>query len=662
MRLSVVLALRDPEGLDSFLKSLYDPKSPLFRHFIKPQEFADRFGPTTAQYLILQGHLRDQGFRITDTTINRMVVGVEGETAQVEKIFGVRINDFRRGDGSIYYGPDRDPSLDSDDPVLHIGGLDNAVRPRPRLHRLTPASGRPLPRVGGSGPGGDFIGSDYRNAYAPGVTLTGAGQSLALVEFAVYHPSEVPIYEGECSPVISVPVSNVYMDGFTSLSAPDCKSQDNFPETEVALDIDVAISMAPGLSHLVVYMSNSNTSASILNRIASDDSSSQISCSWGWSLSPSERTSENAILAEYAAQGQSFFLASGDGNPNDGTGGFVGDPPYGSVTGADFENDSEITQTVVGATRLFMNSPGVSWSSEVPVPTPAGWQSTGGILSGTNVGDSIPSYQVGIDMSTNFGSTTYRNIPDVSMVGLGCHVYDCTGDDTIGGTSASTPLWAAFMALVNQRAAALGRGSVGFPNPSLYAIGKGANYTTDFNDIATGDNGSVTQFPAVAGFDLATGWGSPKGQALIDDLVAVLPTITPTFTPTITPTPTHTGTPTSTPTITKTPTVTATPTITPTPEPNFTVLAVPNISSGGSPIDFKVNLTSADKIILSIYDVAGESLFAEQVQGSVGVNDIPWPVQNQQGDPLASGIYIYYVQAGDGTGGRKVTGKILVRH
>jgi hypothetical protein len=66
-------------------------------------------------------------------------------------------------------------------------------------------------------------------------------------------------------------------------------------------------------------------------------------------------------------------------------------------------------------------------------------------------------------------------------------------------------------------------------------------------------------------------------------------------------------------------------------------------------------------IILCLYDTAGESVFAQKVQGSAGTNWITWVPLNQQGDPLARGIYIYYVQVGDGSGGEKALGKVLVR-
>jgi hypothetical protein len=118
------------------------------------------------------------------------------------------------------------------------------------------------------------------------------------------------------------------------------------------------------------------------------------------------------------------------------------------------------------------------------------------------------------------------NMPDVSMVATSLFVYCQNGDGFgVAGTSASSPLWAGFMALVNQQAAANGKPPIGFANPALYAIGKGTNYQTDFHDITTGNtnNGNGASFNAVPGYDLATGWGSPAGQALISDLAGSIP-------------------------------------------------------------------------------------------------------------------------------------------
>ncbi len=116
------------------------------------------------------------------------------------------------------------------------------------------------------------------------------------------------------------------------------------------------------------------------------------------------------------------------------------------------------------------------------------------------------------------------------------------------------------------------------------------------------------------------------------------------------------------PTPTSTPTVTATPTLTPTPGPAFSAQAQPNVTDGQTPVHFVVNLTAADKITLDVYDIADESVYAASVQGNGGLNTISWTPQTQSGQPLASGVYLYYIMGGDGSGGRTKVGKLLVLH
>jgi subtilase family serine protease len=149
----------------------------------------------------------------------------------------------------------------------------------------------------------------------------------------------------------------------------------------------------------------------------------------------------------------------------------------------------------------------------------------------------IPAWQQGISMTANQGSTTMRNLPDVALVADNIDVV--WGNDYLGGllgsgidfptagTSLSTPLWAGFMALVNQKAAANGRPPIGFANPALYAIGKSAQYNSCFHDITTGNNvtpSTPSKYYATTGYDLCTGWGTLIGSNLMQ---AWLPKLTP---------------------------------------------------------------------------------------------------------------------------------------
>jgi kumamolisin len=126
--------------------------------------------------------------------------------------------------------------------------------------------------------------------------------------------------------------------------------------------------------------------------------------------------------------------------------------------------------------------------------------------------------------SSNKGSTTYRNGPDVAA-NANFTFYVCADQTTCtandyGGTSFAAPMWAAFIALANQQATSESEPLVGFFNPTVYAQNESggsltSTYSADFHDITSGKSGS---YSAVTGYDLVTGWGSPK-PALITSLV-----------------------------------------------------------------------------------------------------------------------------------------------
>ena len=122
------------------------------------------------------------------------------------------------------------------------------------------------------------------------------------------------------------------------------------------------------------------------------------------------------------------------------------------------------------------------------------------------------------------GSTNFRNAPDVALTADNIYVvFEQGSAGAFGGTSCAAPLWAAFCSMVNQKAQLTASPVMGFINPAIYAIGKGPLYGLTFHDITTGNNTNTfsdpTNFFAVPGYDLCSGWGTPTGQALINALV-----------------------------------------------------------------------------------------------------------------------------------------------
>src|SRR5208283_3028022 len=345
------------------------------------------------------------------------------------------------------------------------------------------------------GQGGSYMGNDFRAAYVPGVTLTGAGQTVGLFELSSgYYQSDITAYETNAG-LPNVPVTAVLLDGYNPTNS------GYGANNEVSLDIEMAISMAPGLTGVNVYEGIAPND--ILNRMATDDSAMQLSVSWTYPISA---TTEQ-IFMEVGAQGQSCFNSSGDSDAYSGT----------VPTPADDPNI-----TIVVGTTLTTTGPNGAWVSETVWNYYDGTGGGGGISTVYN----IPSWQQGISMTVNQGSTSARNLPDVALTANNVLViYGGNGTRESGaGTSCAAPLWAGFTALVNQQALMTWWPTVGFINPAIYAMGKGSNslsYTSLFHDITTGNNTSstsMTKFFAVPGYDLCTGWGTPAGQSLINAL------------------------------------------------------------------------------------------------------------------------------------------------
>jgi subtilase family serine protease len=370
---------------------------------------------------------------------------------------------------------------------LHISGLDNFTLSHAKNVRSQQLLQQASSKTTGSGPGGQFIGSDMRAAYYGSGPLDGAGQSVGLFEFAGYELSDVKLYFDRVKQPIKVPVHGVALNG-AHLGCPPKTCDDS----EQVLDIEMAISMAPGLSQVVVYVGNNDVS--IFNQMAVDNTSKQLSCSWGWS---DDEASIDPIFKEMAVQGQTVFVATGDdGSATPGDVVWPADDPY---------------ITAVGGTDLTTNGAGGSWLSET------GWNGSAGMPSKNKV--PIPNYQkrAGVINALNKGSKTLRNIPDVAAEAntnqYSCFDGGCYGNN--GGTSYAAPQWAGLIAMANQQAVASGASTLGFLNPALYLIGTGSAFDADFHDITSGSNG---KFTAVTGYDLVTGWGSPNAVNLIDDL------------------------------------------------------------------------------------------------------------------------------------------------
>jgi hypothetical protein len=517
LRLAISLPLHNSEALTNLLQRLYDSASPDYHHYLTPAQFNENFGPTEQDYQAVIHFAQSNGMAITARD-SRMLLDVQGKVSDIEKAFHVTLRTYQHPtEARQFFAPDVEPSVDADLPILNIYGLGDYAVPRPMVH-LKAKRTNSVPAAG-SQANGYYLGSDFRHAYAPSVTLNGAGQMVGLLELDGYYPTDITDYESLAG-LTNVPVQPIPLDGYNgSVSANNI---------EVALDIEMAIAMAPGLTTVYVFEAPSTSGTTgwidILDSMAASNQIKQFSSSWGYTGSPDPDTSFDTEFQKMATQGQSFYQASGDGDAWINPIWVPGDSPY---------------LTSVGGTLLTMNGSGASYSSEAVwnegnLGSGNGWSAnentgkrntqndyigSGGGVSGVYT---IPSWQASAINTTNQGSSTKRNIPDVALTGDDIWIYyDDGSSGAVAGTSCAAPLWAGFTALINQQAAAGGSPMAGFINPAIYTLGKGTAYASVFHDITVGNDTntySTNRYVAVTGYDLCTGWGTPNGAAMINAL------------------------------------------------------------------------------------------------------------------------------------------------
>ncbi len=505
LRLTITLPLHNQDELDQLIQNLYDPSSPSYHKFLTVDQFTAEFGPTEQEYDSAINYFRENGLTVVDTTPNRVNLQVTGSVANVQRALHVNLGVYQHPTESrTFYAPDKEPTTGLSISLWHVDGLDNFSVPQPAgLTHIPQGASSKSGATTGSGPSASFLGSDMRAAYYGG-TLTGSGQTVGLLEFYGTDLADLQTYYTNAKQTYPGSIVTLYSADGTSTSCVDSRAGGSCDDTEQTLDMTQALGVAPGLAHLVVFVGSSDSA--IFGKMATySPLPLQLSSSWTWS--PADPSTDNPYFEEFAAQGQNLFQAAGDSGAwtTSGTASeiYPSDDPY---------------VTSVGGTDLSTSKAAGSWSAE------AAWADSGGGISPDKF--AIPSWQVTAAGKCPSCSQSYRNGPDVSANANFTYYVcadqtACTAND-YGGTSFAAPLWAGYLALVNQQRATNGNGPLGFINPSLYLIGDagGTTYSTAFHDITSGSNG----YSAATGYDLATGWGSPNGAGLLNDLAATTTT------------------------------------------------------------------------------------------------------------------------------------------
>ncbi len=256
---------------------------------------------------------------------------------------------------------------------------------------------------------------------------------------------------------------------------------------ETSLDVQWAHAIAPSATILLVEAIDNSTDH-LLGAVdyAVGHGASVVSMSWGGAESSDETSSD----AHFSASGVTFVASSGDNGE-----------------GVEWPAASP-NVVAVGGTSLYLSSSG-NYGSE------AAWSGSGG---GISAYEPLPSWQAAWQDAgnTSGGWSTTRGVPDVSYLAdpnTGVYVVYRGFLYSVGGTSVGAPQWAALVALANQ---ASGK-TLGSNASAIYAAAA-KSYSSLFHDVSSGKDGSDPDDQAIANFDLVTGLGSPKANALVPAL------------------------------------------------------------------------------------------------------------------------------------------------
>jgi kumamolisin len=519
----------DPAQMDQALHDIYGPGGS--RRFLRPYEFAERFGVADKRRA-LKDFAAQNGWAVDNSRDNprSMIVKVSARSGDIEKTLHIQLNRYQLPDGRVFRAHETDPQIPASiaphlSAIFGLSNVPGILRPHLRMPSAIGASPRTL--SGTSGPNNGLSPSDIKTIYGLSSlpsTMNGSGQTIALLELDGYAPSDIQSYKTRFN-LSGGMVTPVSVDNVPNLCGKNqnqpCNSQtlqNDGGMGEVALDIEMALALAPDAAIRVYISSNTNQAViDAYDAIATEDIAKVVSTSWGMDeqdLGETIINKEAVFFQEMALQGQTVFAASGDNGA------------YDCYESANRSLQNQLCVDDPASQPWVTGAGGTSLSGSVSDPAETTWNngsaskgaSGGGVSTVWPISNSATnpgySFQMGV---AGTASQQARNVPDVALnadpESSPYSVYVGAGWDLYGGTSAAAPLWAALTALINQQRASLSQDALGFANPVFYETTlSAAAYTYVFNDVTTGNN---LYYSAHAGYDNATGLGSFKGAAMI---------------------------------------------------------------------------------------------------------------------------------------------------
>jgi subtilase family serine protease len=540
--ISVVLSLPlgDSKGAAEFVQLVSTPGDPLYKHYITPQEYAARFGANAADYAALKEWATASGLKITHESSARTILTVSGTAAQFETLFKTQINNYRSGDGSEFYTASIKPTIPSAvaSRISGVIGLTDSVRYGMQVPKIAKTFGENDAAVigtdtaGGTGPGGAYAPKDLRAVYNIPSLGGFSSQTVAVFAQGGFYASDVKKYFTKMN-LKEPPIK------FVSVDYSDGSVNDPGIELEAVTNIDMIVAINPDVKEVLVYEdARDNFAVALLDaidQVGTDNKAQVFMISYGadekWQQAFDEMAQENTALMQLAAQGITVIASASDKGA------------YGNIgweflpkTLDQYDPATQPLVTCIGGTSLYTNESKIYVGEQVWNDLAIQAGATGG---GISVYWALPSWQKPFMVTANGGSSSFRNIPDVSAVAdplTGVAVYSKMNGGWIqaGGNGVSAAIWAGYISILNSTLNFFGGGNVGYFNPTLYTyIGPFAGITFDYlYDVIGGTNGNtqiygIPGFSAGSAYDNCTGWGTPWGAGFAYELLVSQPGSSP---------------------------------------------------------------------------------------------------------------------------------------
>nr|HWA82469.1 protease pro-enzyme activation domain-containing protein [Fimbriimonadaceae bacterium] len=482
---TISLKPRYPAELEAFCKSVSDPRSDSYRHWLTPAQVGLQFGATATTVNNVTTYLRAKGITVTLQAPNRMAIMAQGTVAQVQSAFNTTIKSYRGPDiaGNMIDFQSNSTPLNVPaawaSQVQAITGIENWNHPFPKVTQtLTP----PLTR------------GCYGLVTSYNMGLTGQGRTIGITNFDGFRLSNVPLY---CS-AFNLPVPPGGAGSNITVVTIQGGSGGGAPFGEGDLDIQMELGTAP-LANIIIY-DGGGDQTSVLTKEASDNLAEVMSESYGFFYPDSTipNANHNQHLA-MTAQGQTYMEATGD----------AGTDIIGDYNGSDPEIFG------VGGTVATVDSNTGARQSEVA------WDGGGGGWTTTTYSfNKRPAWQQGPGIPA---TPNQRLMPDIAMQAGGpgaFTIYYNGGQVAFDGTSCSSPCFAGGLAVIEQQL------ELGGTPPRLGRVAD-AIYLQQgrsdvWFDITQGSNGILPNGQtsnAGPNWDFCGGWGAPNFDALAHALV-----------------------------------------------------------------------------------------------------------------------------------------------